>query len=59
MDTAFQTKSMILHKGPPWAKSISNTYGKIELHINKDKIRGERIFEIVHCPFEGRGNILG
>ena len=31
MDTAFQTKSMILHKGSPWAKSILDTYIKIEL----------------------------
>ena len=25
--------------------------------MNKEKIREERIFEIVHCPFEGRAKL--
>ena len=25
--------------------------------MNKDKINGERIFEMVHCPFEGRADM--
>ena len=26
--------------------------------MNEEKIREERIFEIVHCPFEGRAKLL-
>ena len=25
--------------------------------MNKEKIREEKIFEIVHCPFEGRAKV--
>ena len=35
-----------------WAKYVSekNIFGS----MNKDKIGEERIFEIIHCPFEGQ-----
>ena len=34
-----------------WAKHVSGK--NIFCSMNKEKIREERIFEIVHCPFEG------
>ena len=37
------------------AKHVSRK--NIFCSINKEKIREERIFEIVHCPFEGRAKL--
>ena len=34
-----------------WAKHVSGK--NIFFSMNKEKIRKERMFEIVHCPFEG------
>ena len=38
-----------------YAKYVSGK--NIFYSINKDKIREERIFEIVHCRFEGRAKL--
>ena len=38
-----------------WAKHVSGK--NIFCSINKEKIREEKIFEIVHCPFEGRAKL--
>ena len=37
------------------AKHVSGK--NIFCSINKEKIREERIFEIVHCPFEGLAKV--
>ena len=38
-----------------WAKNVSGK--NIFCSTIKEKIREERIFEIVHCPFEGRAKL--
>ena len=38
-----------------WAKQVSGT--NIFCSLNKDEIREERNFEIVHCPFEGQAKL--
>ena len=38
-----------------YAKHVSGK--NIFCSMNKEKIREERIFKIVHCPFEGRADL--
>ena len=39
----------------PMAKYVPGK--NIFCSMNKEKARGERIFEIVHCPFKGRADM--